>query len=71
MYNRTICLAVSHFMNELGAFSWTSYEKIFFNYAKLSRQSATIDLAGHPTQVKSLHGKECSRIIKLLQHTVS
>lgn len=58
-------------MNELGAFSWTSYEKFFFNYAKLSRQSATIDLAGHPTQVKSLHGKECSRIIKLLQHTVS
>lgn len=58
-------------MNELGAFSWTSYEKKKLNYAKLSRQSATIDLAGHPTQVMSLHGKECSRIIKLLQHTVS
>lgn len=71
MYNRTIYLAVSHFMNELDAFSWASYKKKKLNYAKLSRQSATIDLGGYPMQVKSLHGKECSRIIKLLQHTVS
>lgn len=58
-------------MNELDAFSWTSSEKKKLNYAKLSRQLATVDLAGHPTQVKSLHGKECSRKIKLLHHTVS